>query len=56
MEAYAAEVGVDVSLQTVEIETVEDVQRHRFIGSPTVRIGGLDVDPRARSVTRYGFT
>ena len=43
-------------IDQVVIETEEDVQKHKFIGSPTVRIKGLDVDPGARSVTQFGFT
>jgi len=32
------------------------MQEKKFLGSPTIRINGLDVDPSMRSSTNYGFT
>jgi hypothetical protein len=29
----------------VEIETEDDAQRERFVGSPTIRVGGVEVAP-----------
>ena len=43
-------------IERIEIKTDSDVETHKFIGSPAVRINGLDVDPAARLVTQYGFT
>ncbi|MCZ6837144.1 MAG: hypothetical protein O7G85_15320 [Planctomycetota bacterium] len=37
------------------VRTEADVQKHKFIGSPTVRINGLDVEPTSRLSTAYGF-
>jgi hypothetical protein len=56
IKEYAKNIDVDINIQRVLIKTDEDVQRHKFIGSPTVRINGLDVDRNARSATQYGFT
>lgn len=38
------------------IDTPEQAVRERFLGSPTVRIDGRDVDPGARGRTDYGLT
>ena len=56
IKEYARKIDVDINIQRVLVKTDEDVQRHKFIGSPTVRINGLDVDRNARSATQYGFT
>jgi len=44
-DALAAE-GVDADVEVIRIETEEEAERHRFIGSPTIRINGVEVDPQ----------
>jgi hypothetical protein len=39
------EEGVETEIQIIKVETEEQAQRLRFIGSPTIRIGGQDIDP-----------
>jgi hypothetical protein len=56
IKEYAKNIDVDINIQRVLVKTDQDVQRHKFIGSPTVRINGLDIDRNARSATQYGFT
>jgi hypothetical protein len=29
--------------------------RHRYLGSPSIRIHGLDIDPEARAFDDYGL-
>jgi hypothetical protein len=48
-----AEVPAQIELRRVE--TPEDAERERFLGSPTVRIDGRDVDPRADQREDYGM-
>lgn len=44
-EALAGE-GLDPDgVELVEIETEGDAERERFVGSPTIRIGGVEVAP-----------
>jgi hypothetical protein len=45
--------GAEVRL--VRVEGDEDAVRHQFLGSPTVRVDGLDVDTAARSRTDFGM-
>ena len=47
---------MEITLERIVIKTEEEVQSHRFLGSPTIRINDLDVDPSARTLTDYGFT
>jgi hypothetical protein len=44
-EAMAAQ-GLDPSdIEVREIDTEESAQREEFVGSPTIRVGGRDVQP-----------
>ena len=36
-------------LETIEVTTVEEADRLRFYGSPTVQVDGVDVDPSSPS-------
>jgi len=40
-----AQAGIDATIELRRVETVEDAERERFLGSPTVRVDGRDVDP-----------
>jgi hypothetical protein len=48
-----ARVSEEISLQRVE--SVEAAERERFLGSPTLRIDGRDVEPGAERRTDYGM-
>ena len=49
----AEEAGAELVLRGVE--TPEDAERERFLGSPTVRVDGFDVEPGAADRTDYGI-
>ena len=49
LRAVLREEGVNVDVQEVEIEDAFAAERLRFIGSPTVRVNGLDIETVARS-------
>ena len=49
----AAGTGRELVLR--RIDTPEQAERERFLGSPTVRVDGRDVDPGARERTDYGL-
>jgi hypothetical protein len=55
LEAFAGEEGVAISVRETLIETVEQAQQRRFPGSPTVRIGGRDVEPEAEALELFGL-
>lgn len=52
----AAELGVPIDLVQVLVQTLEEAEAHRFLGSPTVQVNGLDIDPAVRGVREFGFT
>ena len=47
--------GVEDPVELVQVESLEDAERQRFLGSPTLRIDGVDVDPAANQRTDYGL-
>jgi hypothetical protein len=51
----AAEAGIDPEIEIVRISNLEAAQTHRFLGSPSIRIDGVDVELGAeRRPTSYG--
>jgi len=39
--------GVEVEVETTLVVTLEDAERLGFLGSPSVRLNGQDIDPQA---------
>lgn len=53
VEDVARELGREAAVETVLVEDAESAERLRFPGSPTIRVGGRDVEPGADA--REGF-
>jgi len=53
-ELIAAE-GIDEGVELHRVETAEQAEREHFLGSPTVRIDGEDVDPKAKDRDEFGL-
>lgn len=49
------EEGIDVKVDLVRVESDNAAKRLGFLGSPTVRVDGIDVDPRARTSQDFGL-
>ena len=47
--------NIDVELIELEVITDEVAVEERFLGSPTVRINGIDVDPNVLDRDEYGL-
>ncbi len=45
----------DVALEQLHVETAEQAEQSRFLGSPTVRVDGVDVEPGAQERTDFGL-
>lgn len=56
IEQEAAALGLHLDLQRVVVQTEEQAQQERFLGSPTVQIAGQDIDPRARGIESFTLT
>ena len=48
--------GIVPDLQCMEIGSEEEACRARFLGSPTVRVDGQDIEPEARTRTDFGLS
>jgi hypothetical protein len=47
--------GVETDIELRRVETPEAAEVERFLGSPTVRIDGRDVEPGAGGRTDFGL-
>ena len=56
VKATAREMGIPIELTHVVVGTAAEAEEHRHIGSPTVQIDGLDIDPGARDIEQFGVT
>lgn len=50
-----AERGAALSLRMIKIESQEQALRERFLGSPSVRVRGRDVEAFRQNDLRFGF-
>src|ERR1700684_2987733 len=47
--------GVDARIETHRVDSKDSARRERFLGSPTLRVNGHDIDPTADSRHDYGL-
>jgi len=55
VENVLSEHGIAAEIRDVEVTGAADAQDKRFLGSPTVRVDGIDVDPSAARLDRFGL-
>ncbi len=55
LKALAAEAGVEGGIELQAVETLDDAERRRFLGSPTIRVDGEDIEPGAGERTDFGL-
>ena len=48
-----SQLGLTAEIEEIEVTSPGAVQRLRFLGSPSVRVNGIDIDPDASSRTDY---
>jgi hypothetical protein len=56
IKRVAGELGVEPKLRLVKVADHEAAQRLRFLGSPTIRVGGRDVDPYTDERSDFGLS
>jgi hypothetical protein len=56
IRALCADLGTDMPIVARRIDTDDQANAERFLGSPTVRVNGVDVDPTAADRHGYGLT
>jgi glutaredoxin len=52
-ERILAEMAVDTELRRVDVPDAEAAIKERFLGSPTIRLDGNDIDPAATERDDY---
>ena len=53
VERVSRELGLEPRLRLVNVADEETARRLRFLGSPTIRVAGVDVDPHAAERDEY---
>jgi hypothetical protein len=56
VERVAGKLGIEPVIDLVEVADVDAAVERRFLGSPTVRVGGVDVEPGAEERRDFAFS
>lgn len=56
VERLASELRVEPEIELVEVADAEAAVKLRFLGSPTVRVDGVDVEPGAEERRDFAFS
>jgi hypothetical protein len=56
VERVSRELGIEADVQLVNVPDQQAAQRLRFLGSPTIRVGGVDVDPETEERDDYALS
>jgi len=55
LQALLAERGIGTEVELRRVESIEEAERRRFLGSPSVRVDGVDVEPGAGERADFGL-
>jgi hypothetical protein len=55
IQKIGGDLGLDLEIDKVLVAAREEAEELRCIGSPTVQINGVDIDPGARDSIRFGL-
>jgi|MudIll2142460700_1097286.scaffolds.fasta_scaffold113397_1 hypothetical protein len=55
IEQCISESGIQVQLRKKLVSSQEEAKELKFLGSPTVQINGIDIDPGVRDAKVFGF-
>ncbi len=55
VERLAAEMALKIELRETVVACRQEAEEQHFLGSPSVRINGQDIEPGADSRTDYGM-
>jgi hypothetical protein len=56
VERLSRELGIEAELRLINVSDQATAERLCFLGSPTVRVGGIDVEPHADERRDYGLS
>lgn len=52
----AADLNLETIIEEIPVNTPTDAARLRFLGSPTVQVNDMDIEPAARTQTEYSIS
>ena len=55
LEGALEEVGLPVRYEVILVNSRVVAEEHRFIGSPTIRINDVDIEPEAAGVEKFSL-
>ncbi len=55
LQEVIAEMGVSAKISMVRVKSEKDAGRLKFLGSPSIRVNGLDVDPLTEKSEHYSL-
>lgn len=55
LQQLLGELGITDEVRLTRVDSSEAAVAHRFLGSPTVRVDGRDIDPGASARTDFGL-
>ncbi len=56
MTEVFAEKEMEATIERIIVQTNADARKLGFLGSPTLKVNGVDVEPDARERTDFGMT
>ena len=56
VERLSRELGIEPDVRLVNVPDQQAAERVRFLGSPTIRVGGRDVDPQTEARSDYALS
>ena len=56
IEATVAELGIEAEVEEVDVRDDADAAQRRFLGSPSIRVNGRDIEPGAEARTAYAIS
>jgi hypothetical protein len=55
IEECISESSVQVHLHKILVTSQDEANEWKFLGSPTVQVNGIDIDPSVRDAKVFGF-
>ena len=55
VKAVLSELGLEASVSEVVVNTDQEARDLKFLGSPSIRVNGRDVEPGAEEQQNYGL-
>ena len=51
-----SELGIEAYVERIDVASEDQVQEHRFLGSPSIRVNGRDIEPGAGDRSEYVYS